>query len=159
MSEGLLCHCRMNPDGHEPASVLDCEAPEIKERSYSSRSRPGVTAADVGSHVSDGLYNQPYRMGQSPARGTCPVCQKSVQVRRIGLFAELDRPTGRWLPPVQNPRVERGYPLEIRPGMAPHKVKGAQCAGTGQVPAETRYTPGRELAGYLQLLAEEDRAS
>jgi hypothetical protein len=28
-SDDLLCHCRMNPDGHEPGSVLDCEAPKI----------------------------------------------------------------------------------------------------------------------------------
>jgi hypothetical protein len=24
MGERILCHCRVNPDGHEPGSVLDC---------------------------------------------------------------------------------------------------------------------------------------
>jgi hypothetical protein len=146
MSEGgLFCHCRMNPDGHEPGSVLDCEAPPIRPGRWL---RPEI--ARLGEYAA-------VNFAKLDARGTCPVCSKNAPVKRIQVFAQMER--GRWLPPVENPQRPRGNPFEVRPGMAPHKVKGVQCAGTGQVPAETRYTPGRELAGYLQLLAEEEKSA
>lgn len=144
MSE-LLCHCRMNPDGHEPGSVLDCEAPTIRPGRWL---RPEIRR--IGGYGSIDL-------AKVDARGTCPACRKNVRVVRIQVHRDLEgeRRTGRYLPPVENPAKPRGSALEVRPGMAPHKVAGAQCAGTGRVPTETRYTPGRELAGFLELLAEE----
>lgn len=144
MSE-LLCHCRMNPDGHEPGSVLDCEAPTIRPGRWL---RPEIRRIGEYEHID---------LAKVDARGTCPVCERNVRVIRIGVYRDFEgeRRTGRMLPPVENPAKPRGTALEVRPGMAPHKVAGAQCDGVGRVPTETRYTPGRELASFLAILAEE----
>jgi hypothetical protein len=138
--DGLLCHCwPEDATGHDPA---ECGT-KIPTR------LPGWPEI---SRTSDGPYG--INWARAKARGTCPVCGENAPVQRIQVFAQYE--FGRRLPPVENPKRPRGSVLEIRPGMAPHKVGGVQCDGVGKVPTETRYTPGRELASYLQVLAEEN---
>ena len=142
--EGLLCHCDDDKAGHPLGDGLAC---------------PKLTRTSVGFPEihTIGEYNH-VNLARVDARGTCPVCHKpGVRVKRVQVFSSYH--LGRRQEPEINPRVQRGNALEIRPGMAPHKIKGVECAGTGQVPAETRYTPGRELAGYLQLLREEEKTA
>lgn len=138
----VLCHCEDDDTGHplgrfcagitgitiRPGRHLRPEIPQV-----------GVYEGIVFSRVD--------------ARGTCPVCSKNVKVQRLMIRANYQR--GQRLEPEVNPGRHHGSVLEIRPGMAPHRVRGAECAGTGQVPTETRYTPGRELGYYEKLRAEE----
>lgn len=139
--EGILCHCG-HGSGHTPGEP-GCDAPTIRPGRHL---RPEITRA------SDGPYG--INWTQAKASGTCPVCRKpGVRVQRLQVFASHVR--GRRQEPEINPAKPRGSVLEVRPGMAPHKVGGVECKGTGQVPAETRYTPGRELASHLHVLAEE----
>lgn len=77
------------------------------------------------------------RDGIREARGTCRECG---QVRRVMLHKVRGL-------------TARGKPrsvLSLTPVIGPHAVKGTACPGAGQVPAETRYTPGRELASWEQ---------
>lgn len=140
MSE-LLCHCDGDHLGHELGLGLEC--PRIRPGRWL---RPEIRTI--------GEYGD-INFARVDARGTCPVCRRNVRVVRIQVHAEYAR-GGRWLPPVENPAKPRGSALEIRPGMAPHTVARAQCPGVGKVPTETHYTPGKELASYLAVLAEEN---
>jgi hypothetical protein len=142
--DGLLCHCRMNPDGHEPGSVLDCEAPKIAKGSHVSRSgtngvevRPGGGAyvAAAGASGLDKIIDryaveESFRRQKLDARGTCPDCGKTVRVQRVEVRV-TDRPDLHDLHP--------GVVVAIRPALAAHKVKAGACSGVGKVPAETRY--------------------
>jgi hypothetical protein len=47
--------------------------------------------------------------------------------------------------------ARRGPVLEVSPRLAAHKAEGATCPGSGEIPAETRYTPGRELASWVAV--------
>jgi hypothetical protein len=116
--DGLLCHCRVNPDGHAPGSVLDCEAPTIKHGTYS---RPEVGGIGYGAPTSG-------------VRGTCPDCGRTgVTVKRYEVCT-TDAPDVHDLMP--------GALVAVRPALAAHKTPGRDgkpCAGAGKVPAETRY--------------------
>jgi hypothetical protein len=114
----ILCHCQINPDGHAPGSVLDCEAPKITQGSYS---RPQVGGTDG-------------RRTWTSTVGTCPDCGRTgVRVTRY-VVRTTDRPDVHDLNP--------GAVVAIRPALAVHKTPGrggVPCAGAGKVPAETRY--------------------
>jgi hypothetical protein len=117
-ADEVLCHCRVNPDGHEPGSVLDCEAPVIRPGSYSRTQVGGVG------------YSRP-----TGARGTCPDCGRTgVTVKRHEVRT-TDAPDVHDLVP--------GALVAIRPALAAHKTPGRgskPClTGEGKVPAETRY--------------------
>jgi len=143
----ILCHCGGDEGGHE---LAECGTKLTTRR---VGVWPEIPRLGEYEHVN---------LAKLDARGTCPVCHRpGLRVRRVEVYRDFEgeRRAGRYLPPVTNPAKPRGTPLEIRPGMAPHEIKGVECAGSGQVPAETRYTPGRELAGYLQLLAEEEKSA
>lgn len=119
----VLCHCSAGADGHELRAVPDCTAPEIKPRSYA---RPPIERIAVG-----GNSQREIRVNTTTARGTCPVCGKAgVRVRRAEVLT-ADRPDLHDLMP--------GVLIAVRPALAEHKVAGAVCRGSGQVPAETRY--------------------
>ena len=133
----ILCHCRINPDGHAPGSVLDCEAPKITRGTYA---RPAVGSA-YDSEV------KVLRHGALDARGTCSKCGKAgVRVKRVETRAVF--PNGR-----QSVDL-----LNVAPLLVEHKHKGAVCPGSGEVPAETRHTPGRELASWVEAHGPESVA-
>ena len=134
----ILCHCRINPDGHAPGSVLDCEAPKITRGTYA---RPAV-GSGYDSEV------KVLRHGALGARGTCSKCGKSgVQVKRV---ETIGRTPGT--------KAGTGPVLNVAPLLVEHKHKGAVCPGSGEAPAETRYTPGRDLASWVEVHGPESVA-
>jgi hypothetical protein len=128
--ETLLCHCDQTEflpqDGH-PLGTPGCSS-QIKQvtrtNALCQRDHYGI-ASCPNCH--------------SPARGTCPECGKNARVVRIEM---RDQATGRVL-----------YGAAT-PGMAPHRVGGQECPGTGRVPAETTFTPGHARREYLASQVE-----
>jgi hypothetical protein len=132
--EDILCHCDQTEflpqDGH-PLGTPGC-ASEIKAASRTS----ALCRLD---HGSSPIHSSCH----GSARGTCPECGKYVRVVKVA-FKNSD---GKSL-----------FGMN-RPGMAPHKVTGRECSGTGQVPTETAFTPGRTEVEYFAALEREDVAS
>lgn len=125
--DGLLCHCRVHPDGHVPGDVLDCEALPVKANTYS---RPADERGGVGARR---WFRSRTGFVEYGATGTCPECgQVGVKVSRV------------------THRVVAGHP-ELSPGailgvsiqLAAHRVpvrRGGPCSAAGREPAEGRFT-------------------
>lgn len=116
----VLCHCDQAEVGH-PLNTPGCVS-EINPGRYSD----GWCSLD---HGSEPLHAKCH----GSARGTCPECGKYGRVVQVKMRNDLGR--------------ELYGP--IKPGMAPHRVRGADCPGTGKVPAETTYTVGRAEREYF----------
>lgn len=154
----ILCHCGGDADGHVPGAD-ECSEVPIKAGHYC---RPWPESA-----VSE--YGRPATAHLVAARGTCPVCGKRVKVVRIethGTWGQAcPRLPGESKAADERRRVAkfgkagtRGPLLQVQPGIGPHKHSGRDCPGAGQVPAETRYTPGRELASWIHVHGDESVA-
>lgn len=124
--ETLLCHCEIDDSGHS-LGTPGCSS-EIKQGRYND----GWCELD---HGSEPLHTKCH----GSARGTCPECGKKIKVVRIEM---RDHANGRLL-----------YGAAT-PGMAPHKLAGKECPGTGRVPTETTFTPGYALREYLAAQVE-----
>jgi hypothetical protein len=132
--DGLLCHCWPEDETGHPLTECGTKIPTRL---------PGWPEIK---RASNGPYG--INLSQVKPRGTCPVCGKNAPVKRIEVRT-TDRPDVHDLMP--------GVLVAIHPGMAPHKFKGAQCAGTGQVPAETRYRSA-QLEAMLRDFGKESVA-
>ena len=67
--DGLLCHCRMNPDGHVPGEVLDCEAIAVPRARVAPFTLRGVALRDHRpSEVAAGIYRELARHARGGAR-------------------------------------------------------------------------------------------
>lgn len=129
---GLLCHCDQTehlPDDGHPLGTPGC-ASQVEKGCYHDgwcAERHEFAPVDHSCH--------------GTVRGTCPTCGKRGRVVRIEFRAGPDGQLRRGL--------RTGPIIEARAGMAPHRTGGAECPGTGQVPAETTYRPGRLITDWL----------
>lgn len=151
----LRCHCDDTADGH-PLGETGC----TNDVEMKARPLPAWGSGLVG-----GIgYGRP----TGATYGTCRKCGQRVQVVRIETRDTWERACPR-LPGESKAAHHRrkvakfghggarGPLLQIHPGMAPHRHAGQDCPGTGLVPAETRYTPGRRLAE--RIVKASDKAS
>lgn len=132
-AHGLAC---MRVGGRLPIALADA-LPSALPR--------GDGEDPVFSYVGRGVTGGSFRRGEVKARGTCTECSKPRSVKRVETIGR--RPDAR--PDQQGPL------LNLAPLVAPHTVKGAACSGAGWPPAETRYTPGRELASWIEVHGKE----
>lgn len=140
MFDAILCHCGNDQAGHVPGADGCAEAPV----------RAGRNGDDWCSR--DHSYHCP--TCHPAPHGGCPVCRKRIKVVRIETRGAP--PAHRW---ARDPRApKRGPLLQVQPGIGPHRHAGQDCPGAGQVPAETRYTPGRELASWISVNGDESVA-
>ncbi len=141
-----FCHGIEQASGH-PLGTEGCTA-TVKAGSYTPTPHPSVTTESGSGMKALATY------------GTCPECRRRIRVVRI----ETRGAWGKVLPrlPGETKAAYRrrklvefgeggetvGPLLQIAPAMAPHRHAGGECLGTGRVPTETRYTPGRRLADW-----------
>lgn len=111
----VQCHCDGSEDGH-PLAAAKCVS-----GLYDRMVKPGKYGDDWCERDHFLPHGCPRCHG--PARGICPHCEKRHRVVRIPL--------------------DRGFAAAL--GMAPHKVAGRPCPGSGQVPRETTYTPPKAM--------------
>ena len=137
-TDRALCHCDAGPGGHEPG-VDECRS-ALRTSRYHLDPLPGV-----------GAHGKP-----ADAVGTCPVCGRAgvkvVRVETRGLPGPaLHRREGETALEFiyryeQLQKTPRGPLLEVAIAVVAHRTPGGggtPCDGAGQVPAETRCTPGR----------------
>lgn len=118
----VLCHCDADPAGH-PLDHPGC-AVVIRPGRYT---RPEVT---TGSH--------PIVSASATALGTCTGCDRPRTVKRVRRLGDV-------------PRTNRSVLLAHAPLIAPHKVRGEQCPGSGRPPVEVRFVEGSEVASWAAV--------
>lgn len=115
----------MNRDEHLAGVLCHCDQAEdghpLGTPGCASEIKAGRYSQDWCQRDHYGIANCPTCHG--PARGTCPECGKASRVVRV--------------------TVGLGDLVWRSLGMAPHRVGGQECPGTGAVPTETTHTPGR----------------
>lgn len=133
--EGVLCHCDqaegLPADGH-PLGTPGCSS-EVKRGTYTY----DQCSLD---HGSEPVHTRCH----GSARGTCPECGKKVQVVRV----EMREHAGG--------KVIYGA---AAPGMAPHKVGGRDCPGSGRVPTETTFVVGAALVEWMAASVAQGRGA
>lgn len=123
----LLCHCGDDVDGHALGD---------RECLVAVKSGARLGMPRIPSHLTDAGEFTAAGLG---ARGTCPECSKpGVRVQRAEIRGVVH--VGR-----------KGPLLGVEPRIAPHKAEGTPCPGAGRVPAETRFTPSREIASWIAV--------
>lgn len=136
-SEGVLCHCEIDPAGHVPGWAGCPET--ITARSYKR-------SDDVG-----GIGEYGAVVG---ARGTCSACGRGkVKVRGARIGGRL---------PGFAPHVrDKTYPVHLAyaPALAAHRRPGRGsdwCTGAGQVPAETSFVLSPEVTKWAACYGSEN---
>jgi hypothetical protein len=121
----ILCHCDQTdglPQEGHPLGTPGCSS-EIKR---------ALRTSAVCSRCHD--YGPFPCSCHGSARGTCPECGKKARVVKVTM---------------RNADGKQIFGVAAL-GMAPHKMAGRECPGTGRVPTETTYTQGRALTEYLR---------
>lgn len=147
-ADQLLCHCGVGISyGHEPG-VDGCDVVV----------RTGRYGHDWCTR--DHMYSCASCHGG--ATGTCPMCsRKRVKVARVETHGlpgsalarrkgetDLEFIVRRNKVKAELKKNPRGPLLRVSLALAAHRTPGrggTPCPGAGQVPAETRFTPGRDL--------------